>query len=434
MGFSSRLFSLTRKFWSVFSDRYLTSPFILFTTIAIILITVINLVIAFWTSEGGRNIYSSWAGGDYSCFYIAGKILSNHPPEKLYDFSLQSDLLHSLLPEISSNEQLPFVNPPFFALIFKPLSRLPYMVSYFVWILISIVIYVFGFTLCWKTLDSIPPKTFKIALLSALAFEPFLLETVFGGNSSAIGFFAYALFFYFGSLKKELLSGFSLGILLYKPTFLIIILPMLLIARKTKTLLGFIICSILIISLSVLTVGVETCIEYIRFLFGVSTRVIGSEEIFRTWKYIDIFSFTRLLFGIISPAVLILIIAASLVPIIFSIKLWWNLNNLDKNSQELLKASSITLTSIINLHFAIYDTVILVPSILLTVSILYRNASAQNSPELTPIFKAILLSIFIFPWITQYVAQISGLQPFTLAIAIMGSYQILLARSYSKII
>ena len=182
-----------------------------------------------------------------------------------------------------------------------------------------------------------------------------------------------------------------------------------------------------------MTVGFETCIEYMRFLLGVSTMALGSEEIFRTWKYVDIFSFTRLLFGTISPEVLILIIIASLIPIIFSIKLWWNLNSLNKSSQELLIASSITLTIIINLHFAIYDTVILVLSILLTVDVLYRNSTVQNSTELTAGFKALLLSIYILPWITQYVARISGFQPFTLAIAIMGSYQILLARTYSKL-
>lgn len=208
---------------------------------------------------------------------------------------------------------------------------------------------------------------------------------------------------------------------------------MLLIARKTKILLGFIICSIIIIFLSSLTVGFETCIEYIKFLLGLSTMALGSEEIFRTWKYVDIFSFTQLLFGTFSPSVLILIIIASLIPIIFSIKLWWNLNSLNKSSQELLIASSITLTIIINLHFAIYDTVILVLSILLTVNVLYRNPTVQNSTELTAGFKALLLSIFIFPWITQYVARITGFQLFTIAILITGSYQVLLARTYSKL-
>ena len=434
MDFVTRLLPLTRRFWSVFSDRYLNPSFIRFTAIAIILFGILNLAIAFWTSAGGLNIYGSWAGGDYSCFYIAGKILDDHPSGELYDFRFQSELLHSLMTKISLTEELPYINPPFFALIFKPLSRLPYMVSYFVWIIVSVILYVFAFELIWKTLDSMPPKTSNISLLLALSFEPFLIETVLGGNSSAVGFVAWALFLYFWHLKKDLMSGLSLGILLYKPTFLVIMLPMLLIARKIKILLGFSICSIVIILLSVVTVGYETSIEYVRLLFGVSNTVLRSEEIFRTWKYVDIFSFSRLLFGTLSPAVLVLIVIASLVPIIYSIKLWWKINCLNKSSQEFLKASAITLTTIINLHFAIYDTVILVLSILLTVNALYRNSTVQNSTELSPVFKVLLMLIYILPWISQYLARITGFHLFTLAVAFIGSHQIFLARTYSSLI
>ena len=206
---------------------------------------------------------------------------------------------------------------------------------------------------------------------------------------------------------------------------------MLLIAHKAKILIGFTLCSIILFFLSAQTVGFETCIEYMRFLIGLSSTASGPEEIYRTWKYVDIFSFGRLLFGTISPAVFICIIIASLVPIIFSIRLWWKLNRLNKSSQELLIASSITLTIIINLHFAIYDTVILVLSILLTVNALYRNSTVQYSTEFTSGFKILLVSIYIFPWISQYVARSTGIQLFSLVIAIIGSYQILLTRNYS---
>ena len=196
MGFVSFLLTLIRKFCSFFSVRYLNPSFIRFTSIIIILIGIINYFIAIWTSEGGLNIYGSWAGGDYSCFYIAGKILNDFSSSKLYDFRLQSELLHSLLPSISLTSQLPYINPPFFALIFKLLSRLPYMESYFVWILLSVVMYILGFKLFWKTLNSMPSKTFQLALLLALSFETFFRK-FFSGKSSAIGFLAFSLYLYF---------------------------------------------------------------------------------------------------------------------------------------------------------------------------------------------------------------------------------------------
>ena len=392
---------------------------------------VINLSTATLTSSGGRNIYGSWAGGDYSCFYVAGKLLNEYSPDKLYDFRLQNELLHSLLPKISLNKQLPYLNAPFFALIFKPLSRLPFMASYFSWILVSVILFIIGFKLFLKTLRSIPQKSSNVALLLALSFEPFLMESIFGGNSSAIAFFSFALFLYFLHFKREILSGLSLGILLYKPTLLIIILPMIFIARKIKIFLGFLISCIGMMLLSILTVGFDTFFQYIRFLIGVSGSTLRSEVIFPIWKYVDIFSFSQLLLGTISQEILIKIIIISFIPIIFLIRLWHKIDCLNIDNQNLLVASTITMTTIINMHFGIYDTVIIILPIMLTADILYRYSKIQNSEGLNQGFKALLLFIYILPWVSQHMARITGFQLFSFAIAIMGGYQIFLAYTYS---
>ena len=260
--------------------------------------------------------------------------------------------------------------------------------------------------------------------MNRLSWKPFWGEILLPYYILAI-----VLYLYFEYLKKDILSGVSLGILLYKPTFLIIILPMILIARRTKIILGFCICSIMIIFLSILAVGFETCIGYMRFLLGLSTTNYSAGEIFRTWKYVDIFSFSRLLLGTITPAVLIIIAIISLIPFIFLIKQWWRLSGLNKSNQELLNASAITLTTVINPHFGIYDTVILVPSTLLTLNILYRNSKVYHINELNPSFEALLVSIYILPWITQYTASSIGLQVFTIAIVILAIYQITFART-----
>ena len=89
------------------------------------------------------------------------------------------------------------------------------------------------------------------------------------------------------------------------------------------------------------------------------------------------------------------------------------------------------MTTIINLHFGIYDTVILVVPILLTADVLYRNS--QIYTQLTHWFKDLIMSIYILPWISQHVARVTGFQLFSVALAIMGSYQILLAHTYSKL-
>jgi hypothetical protein len=293
---------------------------------------------------------------------------------------------------------------------------------------VSVSLYVIAFKLFWKTLDALPANTLNTALLLALSFEPFIMENILGGNCSAIGFLALAMFFYFVYLKKDIMAGLSLGILLYKPTFLILLLPMLVTARRFKVLTGFGICSLLLVFLSIMTVGVETGAEYVRFLCGYSTIRFNEGMAMRLWKYVDIISFSRLWFGnISSPTSLLLITMVSVPPIFFSIRLWWKANLLNESSRQLMKAAVITLTIIINLHFGIYDCVFIVLSSLLTLNALQRYAVLNESTKFISVFQALLVLIYILPWVSQNIARQTGFQLITVAVAGLALYQLFLS-------
>src|SRR5205085_3363606 len=73
----------------------------------------------------------------------------------------------------------------------------------------------------------------------ALSFYPFVMSTLFNGHLSAIGFLALALAFREEDSGRPFLSGLALSACLYKPTLLVLLLPMLLVTRRYKTLLGF---------------------------------------------------------------------------------------------------------------------------------------------------------------------------------------------------
>jgi len=413
-----------RQFSSAFFERYLEPPVIRFVAISFIALEFLSLLISFWTSKGGTNIFGSWAGGDYSCFYIAGTILNKYSPDRLYDFHLQAVLLHDLLPGITVTNELPFINPPFFALLFRPLSLLPFTLSFYTWSLVSISLYVSGFLLIRKTLDSIPHDASTIALLLALSFEPFLMESVVGGNTSAFGFFAIALALFLDRKGKAILSGMALGLCLYKPTYLLLILPMFVFARHIKLLYGFIICGILLAGISYLSVGKQPCFDYVNTLLGASQMSVGSQEIFRTFKYVDIFSFCRLLLRGSSPYSLVTVIITFVVSLPFLIKLWLKLEHLDNSRRDLVWASTITWTAVFNLHFAIYDSIIVVLAVLLTTNVLYRKTGAA----MPTIFRSLIILLYITPCITQSIAILLGFQLFTVVLILTGAYQYFLAR------
>src|SRR5207249_1700600 len=142
-------------------------------SVAVLVVSLALLAISLATARDGRTIFGSLLGGDYAGFYVAGKILNEFPSDRLYDRSLQSRLFHELMPAARPEESLPFANPPFIAMLFRPLALLPYRWSYVAWLIVSAVLYVAG---VWML--RLPAETFWLAL----SFEPLIMEGWIGGQ------------------------------------------------------------------------------------------------------------------------------------------------------------------------------------------------------------------------------------------------------------
>lgn len=415
-----------------FLTRYLRRNVIRFVTITVLLVGLLNLIVACLTIHDGRNVFGSDAGADYSCFYVAGSLLNNYESTQLYNFELQSELYHALLPGVPEIQQLPFVNPPFFALPFRALSLLPYLTSYLTWIAISIFLYVSGFIVIRRSLGSLPAKDLSISLLLAVSFFPFLLETAFGGNSSSFGFFSVALAVFYERRSMYLTSGIALSLCFYKPTLLVLILPMLLVGRRLRTLAGAAIGGMALAAISILMVGWEASLGYLQTLFNLSQMTSGAENVFRSWKYVDFLSFSRLLLGTDNSHSLILATVPAIILMPLLLRAWWTIDRVDENGRDLVWASTISATLILNLHVGIYDSILVVASILLTAGVLYRCA-ADPSTVMAGSFRWLLVFVYLTPMFSQTIAQLIGFQPFTLILAATTAYPLfLLTRQTSR--
>src|SRR5262245_21582840 len=182
----------------------------------------IALCVSFATQKSGRTVFGPPLGADFGAFYIAGKIFNSVSPDRIYDRSLHRQLYQEHFPSAPSGEELPYINAPFFVLPFPLLARLEYSWAYFIWILISLGLYISGFTLLWRTLDAMPEGAYVGALLLALSFMPFLVECVAGGQTSAFGFFCFALAINCERRGRQIMSGAVLALCSYKPTLLLL--------------------------------------------------------------------------------------------------------------------------------------------------------------------------------------------------------------------
>src|SRR5262249_53073985 len=166
-------------------------------------------------------------------------ILNRSGPDQLYDAEYQDQLYHELLPNLPADECLPYVHPPFVALAFRPLAQLSYEWSFGMWLVISAGLYLLGLWVVWSSLRGVPPADWSTILLLALSFEPFVMETWLGGQLSAFGFCCLALAWAYERRGRPIASGLALGLCLYKPTLLVLVLPMMVVARRFRMLFGF---------------------------------------------------------------------------------------------------------------------------------------------------------------------------------------------------
>lgn len=402
-----------------FIERRLNQGYIRKIAILVLAIFFIVLTVSFATAKRGKTIFGPFLGADFGAYYVAGQIYNHHDPARIYEFELQRSVFKENFPDAPADEALLYANSPFFIAPFILLSRLPYTWAYLIWLVFSLSLYIAGFSILWRSLGSLPQEIWLTALLLALSFWPFLVECLAGGQTSAVGFFCLALAIALET-RSRFWSGVVLALCAYKPTLLLLVVPMLLVTGRWLTLVGLAAGSIVLALISWGLVGLQGCINFINRLLFFSTTTTSTVTGLRSWKYVDINFFMRLLLpnhtNLRWAIVAIVVLAA--VP--FIVLKWWRLK--DERQRRLLWALTLTWTPVLTLYMGIYDSTILVlPALLLTAEF---YSSGYRSDTLPFAYRCLLLALYLAPWFTQNIAMMTGVQIYTLAVAAFGIYQL----------
>lgn len=389
----------------------------------VLLISTAALILLVITAQGGVTRLGPSLGGDYSHLYAAASLLNHYPADRLYDLALQDRLLHELLPALPATTTLLYVHPPLVAFLLRPLAQLPYLWSYLTWLVISLGLYLAGLRLLGKTVATFGSGEKPTVFLLALSFEPFIIECWMGGQLSAVGFFLVALALHGERFGRPLQTGFALGCCLYKPTLLVLLMPMLVVTRRWRVLGAFALCGLGMAAASWLAVGWRACESYFPVLLSFARIAAAEQTIFPVWKYVDLLAFSRLLLGGLPPAgkVLAVVLAGSALALLM--RAWWRFPRLDEPGRRLVWAGTLTATLVCNLYAAVYDTVLAVPAALWTADVLRsRSGGRLGAP-----FKGLMVLMYVTPWVSQRLAVAVGFQPYTLVLAALAGYQLRLA-------
>ncbi|HEY2467112.1 MAG TPA: glycosyltransferase family 87 protein [Terracidiphilus sp.] len=358
------------------------------------------------------DLYFNKTPVDFIYFYGTGQIANTHPPMDIYNYDLQLAKFNSIRTvKDGVYGRAPY--PPFVPEFFRIFANLSFDKAFLLWVSISLLLYLSGLWILLKEFFPEDRLIRSVTLCFALAFAPFLMSTLSNGQLSSI-----ALFFTSVAIVQErrgrfVLSGLALSVLTYKFTLLVWAIPMLLLTRRFKTLGGFAAGSGILGLIASLFTGLEIWPVYLRFLnsFGKTTGVYGKNSII-LWKYVDLNSFSYAIPGGRSRIALVLMGCMVIAIVSWLVVVLWRSANGDRRQQTLAWSVAILWTMLANVYYPNYDSVLLVPAVVVCLSAL-RERQWRGALNLV-----VTLSIVTFAigWFTEPLAKRYGVQLLTLAI------------------
>jgi hypothetical protein len=208
--------------------------------------------------------------GDFASFYTAGKIVQQGQSWRLYDRGRQWRVQQAFASSVKTRTgPLPYIRPPFEALLFLPLSYLPYRLAFMVWTGIKILMLFAASFLLRREIGADSALLTRPMLLGGLClgFFPVAFDLVLGQDSILL---LLVLTLVFISLEKgsDFRAGAWLGAGLFKFHLVIPLFLVLLLKRRSRAALGFSFAATTLFLLSIMLVGWSGLAGYPAYLWG----------------------------------------------------------------------------------------------------------------------------------------------------------------------
>lgn len=220
-----------------------------------------GFLIAIFTGSGASTL-TGRLGGDFPAFYSAGRIIAEGNGRNLYSLKKQFSSERGLFPG-EETSYIAFVNPPFWAALYSPLSLMNYRLSYVIHTLLLIGALLLSIYLLSPITEYIR-KYYLIVFCFAITFFP-MLTAVRGSQNTSLTLLLIVLTWRAVSANREWLAGVALGLLLFKPQFALPLIGLHILSGRWRVLLG--------------------CAPIAAILYGISTYISGPAWLNEWWAY-----------------------------------------------------------------------------------------------------------------------------------------------------
>jgi len=206
---------------------------------------------------------------DFIHFYTLGDIARSGPIALLYDERGQHARQMAILPWTTSDFFRPDTYPPLAALLFAPLTRLPFVVAGLVWGLLMLVIFVMcvGKVVRRSAPDS-PLQDRPFVMAASLGF-PSVWSMVMHGQTTIIVILAFALAWMALEARARFAAGFAIGLLALKPQFGVLIAIVAVVMGEWRLVLGTLACVAIQAGFTVLLFGTGILQLYVKTAISV---------------------------------------------------------------------------------------------------------------------------------------------------------------------
>lgn len=318
---------------------------------------------------------------DFLQFYIAARLIGENRTRQLFDQRVAADEMQAIVGQPTS-VRLPTVYGPQVGLLFVPLARFSFLAAARLWVALSLLIYFVCIYVVWRSCPGLSSYA-GVVVISAIAFPP-LFHCFARGQISALVLGCFTAAYLAFRHQHDWLAGIALGLLVFKPQFLIAIPFVLLLSRAWKVFGGLVLSAAAQLAVTWIHFGPAVMRAYLDTLWHVS-RWIGTSEL--ALAHIQMHSLRSFWWLLIPwPELALALYVLSSIVIVGMAAVTW------KSSAPLaLRFSALTLAAVLaNPHLFIYDLLVLVPVLLLVVDWTLTNAQHASFVPLR------LLSYFAF--------------------------------------
>lgn len=345
-------------------------------------------IISVVTGGGTYDRFGQLVCTDHLAFYSAARMIRDGRAGEIYDLPTIAYVQVELVGDRWHGKYEAYRNPPFYALLYSPTVRLPYLTSAFLWFGLSILTTVAAVVLILRRVE-------LEAIGWAMCFPPTFFALTYGQNTP-LSLLILAITYRMMAADRLLPAGMVAGLLVFKPTLLIGLAVWALFdfRRLGKCAIG------VVMTVTVLVGGSYALIPEAWNGFRESLVSNASFDQMDWWKNLTPRAFWRVLVGANRLATVLWIL--TVLPVLPGA--WFTVRRFRDHPQRvpILFALSIPLTLWLSPHALIYEwQLYLIPAMILATSL------PSHRERWLLLFAGIFLLSLVGPPLTQ--VQLMGL-------------------------